>query len=162
MVTPEAGSPSIQRIFADRGFDYGLAVTRRLGVLAILGLAIGLGACAEDGEELTSEQEIRECLSSAGVTLRQPGVPNSWTAGYASIYLPDFTAATAGGTDVGILVVGSEQKASRTASHVRSALVSFGAGQGRSSVISAGNAVAVFASKPSAPDTEAVRGCLEG
>jgi hypothetical protein len=139
-------------------------VTRRLGVLAVLGLAAGIAACGGEENELLSEADVRECLADAQIQVRAPGAAAPEPSQYA-LYLetaPDFTAYAKDGTGVDVVIQGSPERARSTAAHVKGALESLGGSftgaAGR--VVRGENAVAVF-HRPSPPAArEAVRGCL--
>jgi hypothetical protein len=105
---------------------------------------------------------VRECLAGAQIKPRAPGAGTDEWTGYAPIFVPDFTAYSADGTPVAIIVQGSEQRANRTAAHLRGAVASLGGAPGAAEVIARQNAVAVFARRPSSEVRSAVRSCLAG
>jgi hypothetical protein len=138
-------------------------VDRRLGALAWIGLASLLGGCGGGvNNDQISEAGLRECLAKAHIGPRTGEQNGAGWTGYAPIFVPDFTAYTADGTAVAVIVQGSAKRAEETAAHVRSASISLGGAAGGARVIAAHNAVAVFAGTPAAADRAAVRSCLAG
>jgi hypothetical protein len=144
---------------------YVCGVNRRVGALACIGFACWLVGCGggEDGD-LLSETGVRRCLAQAEIGPRAPDATASDWAGYAPIYVPDFTAQAADGTGVAIIIEGSDRRAEQTAAHVRSAFASLRGSQAGAPdrVIASRNAVAIFSRPQSAADRDAVRSCLAG
>jgi hypothetical protein len=139
-------------------------VNRRLGALAVIGLASLLGGCgAGVNNGLLSDTGVRECLAKAHIAPRTGQPTGAELSGLAPVLVPDFTAYSTDGTAVAVIVKGSNERARATAADVRSALASLGGAVGRDQrVIAARNAVAVFASPPSPTVRGAVRSCLAG
>lgn len=129
-------------------------------ILALsLALALGLGAAGcgggDDGEDLLSEEAVRDCLAEAGLEIEPAALTANPVLGSAS---PDFRAVTADGVAVDVVVMASERKARRTVADVRAALAGFGAsGQ---EVRAQGNAIVVFDRAPSEAEGAQVEGCL--
>jgi hypothetical protein len=140
-------------------------VDRRLGALAVIGFASLLGGCGDGvNNGALSETSVRECLAEANIREQPAGAAQGGWKGYTPIYAADFTAYTADGAAIDIVVQHNSDRARATAADVRSSLRSFGpanaAAAGR--VISGGNVVAVFSRPGSAADRSAVRRCLDG
>jgi hypothetical protein len=139
-------------------------VDRRLGALACIGLTSLLSGCGGGGgHELLSETGVRECLAGAHFGPHPTPSNSSDWAGYAPIFVPDFTAESSDGTGVAIIVQGSAKRAEETSANVRSAFASLGGSAARADrVIASQNAVAVFSRSPTAAERRAVRSCLAG
>ena len=136
---------------------------RRLGALGWIGLASLLGGCGSGvNSSLLSETGVRECLANANIRQQPSSAARAGGKGYAPLFAPDFTAYTADGASINVVVQRSARRASATAADVRSALRSFGpsATEAADRVISAQNVVAVFGRPGSAEDRTAVRRCL--
>jgi hypothetical protein len=129
-----------------------LTAVLALGLL-IAGGAIGCGG--DDSEPRVSEDSLRSCLADAGLTLEAPAAGSS--AGFGSA-TPDFRATTVEGTAVDLIVLGSDQRAERTAADIRASRQGFG-GSG-DDVLAQDNAVAVFAETPSGGSRGSVEKCL--
>jgi hypothetical protein len=140
-------------------------VHRRFGALACIGLASLFGGCGGGvNSSLLSETSVRECLANANIRQQPSGAARGASKGYAPTYAADFTAYTADGASIDVVVQRTTHRASATAADVRSALQSFGpsATEAADRVISAQNVVAVFSRPGSAADRNAVRRCLAG
>ncbi|HEU4980663.1 MAG TPA: hypothetical protein VFT14_05560 [Solirubrobacterales bacterium] len=140
-------------------------MTRRIGALALFGLALSVAACGDGGSELLTEGGVRECLADAQIAVKAPGTADAEVPGYAPLYLetaPDFTAFAKDGTGVDVVVQGSAERARRTAAHVKGTLESLGGSFAAASarVVQGQNAVAVFHRSASAANRNAVRACL--
>src|SRR5215208_3240269 len=137
---------------------------RRLGALACIGFAGWLAGCGGgEGSDLLGEKALRECLARARIGGQPPRT--SGAAGYAPVYLdtaPDFTAYSRDGGSVDVIVLGSSERARRTAAHVRGALKTLGvpASAVAARMVADRNAVVAFSEVPSSADRAAVRSCL--
>ena len=121
---------------------------------ALAALIAGCGG-GDDGEDLAAEDDVRNCLSEAGLRIEPPGVASNPGLGSASA---DFRALGEDGVAIDVVVFGSAEKAERAAADVRSALAGFGAGDVE--VVFDRNALAVFDAAPSEADRETVEDCL--
>ncbi len=122
---------------------------------ALLAIA-GAGGCGGgEGDGLLEENALRACLAEGGIGAEP--VTSGPDPGLGNISA-DFRAATAEGIRVEVVVQGSAQKARRTAADVRAALQAFGASE--SEVVTARNAIVVFAGTPSDRALEVARECL--
>ena len=115
-------------------------------------LAAGCGG--DDGDDLTSEDALRDCLTEEGLTVEASDLSSSASLGNAS---PDFQVMSGDGEIADVIVEGSDQKADRTAADVQGAKASFGAGQ--AVVVKEQNAVIVFEREPPAEFREQVETC---
>jgi len=130
-------------------------MVRRLAVTALaLLLCAGVAACGEEEDPLVDEDELRGCLSEAGLAMEAPDLSSSAALGSAT---PDFRAVTAEGTAVDLVVLGTERKAERAAVDIRAARAGFGGG---GEVLVHRNAVAVFEAAPTEASRAAVEDCL--
>lgn len=107
---------------------------------------------------------MRECLAHANIRQQPSSAAQAGAKGYAPLFAADFTAYTADGASVDVVVQRSAPRARAAAADVRSALQSFGPSPAEAAdrVISAQNVVAVFSRPGSAADRNAVRRCLAG
>ncbi len=138
---------------------------RRLGALACIGFVSLLGGCGDGpNNDLLSETGVRECLAKENIRVQPASGGQGGSKGYAPVYAADFTAYTADGAAVDVVIQHSADRARATAADVRSALRSFGPASASADerVVSAQNAVAVFSRTESAADRAAVRRCLAG
>lgn len=121
-----------------------------------MALALLTGGCGgDDGDDLTSEDALRDCLTEQGLTVEASDLSASAGLGNAT---PDFQVMSSEGEIADLIVEGSEQKADRTAADIKGAKASFGAGQ--TVVVKEQNAVAVFESQPPAEFRLAVETCI--
>lgn len=123
-------------------------------LLAGLALAAAAGCGGDDGDDLTSEDALRNCLTDAGLTIEPPDLGNSASLGSAS---PDFRVLSGGGQAADVIVEGREEKALKTAADIEGAKQSFGAAQ--SVVVRERNTVVVFEDAPSEEFSREVEGC---
>jgi hypothetical protein len=147
-------------------------VNRPAGALACIGLACWIAGCGGGGSSaLISRTSVRECLANAQIGPQLPkdgsGYAPIYVSGPPPVYLdtaPDFTAYTANGVAVDVVVRGSAGRAQATAAHVRSVLSSLGTPPANVArrVVSGQNVAVVFTTPPSAADRSAVRSCLSG
>ncbi len=140
-------------------------MNRRLGALAWIGFASLLGGCGGGvNSSLLSETGVKECLANANIRLAPSGAAPAGSKGYAPLFAPDFTAFTANGIPIDVVVQRSAGQASAAAADVRSSLQSLGRPRAETAdrVISARNVVAVFGRPGAAADRSAVRRCLAG
>ena len=141
-------------------------VTARLGCLAILGVALSLAGCGGDDETAQlSEGDVRECLAGEQIVVRAPDAKVPEAPQYAPLYLdtaPDFIAYAKDGTAVDVVVLGSAERAKRTAAHAKGTLESLGGTFAAASnrVLQDENVVVVFHRDPTAASRTAVRACL--
>ena len=138
---------------------------RRLGALGWIGLASLLGGCGSGvNSSLLSETGVRECLAKANIRQQPSGAAQGGWKGYAPLFAADFTAYTADGASIDVVVQRSTHRASTTAADVRSALRSLGPSttEAADRVISGQNVVAMFSRPGSATERRAVRRCLAG
>ena len=140
-------------------------MTRRLGAIAFLGLAVALSACGGEESDLLTEGEVRQCLADAGIADRPPAATEAASPEYVPLYLetaPDFTAYTKDGAAIDVVVQSGPERARRTAAHVKGTLESLGGSfsSGSERVVQSENVVAVFRRAASPADRNAVRSCL--
>jgi hypothetical protein len=129
--------------------------------VATIAIASSLAACGSDEDEPISEDSLRGCLADGGLGAKPP----RGATGYAPLYLstpPDFSAFSENGTQLDVVVLGSEGKARRTAADVHGAMLPLGISDPDNRVVAKENVVAVFADSPSRGDRDAVSACLEG
>ena len=69
-------------------------------------LAVGCGG--DDGDDLTSEDALRDCLTEEGLTVEASDLSSSASLGNAS---PDFQVMSGDGEIADVIVKGSDQKA---------------------------------------------------
>jgi len=131
----------------------------RIAILACASalVAPALAACGDDTEDLVEEASLRECLADSELKIQPPPATAGGGLGNVS---PDFTAVTAEGVEVEVVVHGSEQKAMRSAADIRGALVSFGAPA--SEVLQRRNTIAVVGEGASEAERAAIEDCLGG
>ena len=122
---------------------------------ALAALIAGCGGGGDD-EDLAAEDDVRNCLTEAGLEIEPPGVSPNPGLGSASA---DFRALGEDGVAIDVVVFGSAEKAERAAADVRGALAGFGAGDAE--VVFDRNALAVFDAGPSDADRQTVEDCLE-
>ena len=79
-------------------------------------LAAGCGG--DDGDDLTSEDALRDCLTEEGLTVEASDLSSSASLGNAS---PDFQVMSGDGEMADVIVEWSDQKAERTAAVVQGA-----------------------------------------
>lgn len=133
-----------------------MAVARRPAAVGTVALALMAAGCGgDDGEDLTSEDALRDCLTEQGLTLEASDLGSSAGLGNAS---PDFQVISGEGEIADIVVEGSERKAARTAADIKGAKASFGVGQ--TVVVRQRNAVAVFEDQPPAEFRLQVETCI--
>ena len=124
--------------------------------VAIASLALLAPGCGgDDGEDLTSEDALRDCLTEEGLTVEASDLSSSAGLGNAA---PDFRVMSSDGEIADVIVEGSEEKADRTAADVLGAKASFGAGQ--TVVVKEKNAVVVFEDEPPADFRQRVETCV--
>jgi hypothetical protein len=131
---------------------------RREGIaaaLASLALLAAAGCGGDDGEDLTSEDALRDCLTEEGLTVEASDLSSSAGLGNAS---PDFRVMASSGELADVIVEGSEEKADKVAADVQGAKQSFGAGQ--TVVVKENNAVVVFEDEPPTDFREQVETCV--
>ena len=123
-------------------------------VIASLAL-LAPGCGGDDGEDLTSEDALRDCLTEEGLTVEASDLSSSAGLGNAT---PDFRVTSSDGEIADVIVEGSEEKADRTAADVQGAKASFGAGQ--TVVVKEKNAVVVFEDEPPGELRQQVETCV--
>jgi hypothetical protein len=138
--------------FFCRSFPFVLATATAAIIASAALLAVGCGG--DDGDDLTSEDALRDCLTEEGLTVEASDLSSSASLGNAS---PDFQVMSGDGEIADVIVEGSDQKAERTAADVQGAKASFGAGQ--AVVVKEQNAVIVFEREPPAEFREQVETC---
>jgi hypothetical protein len=111
-----------------------------LGAAALA--AVGCGS--DDGDDVASEDSLRDCLTEEGLTVEASDLGSSAGLGNASA---DFRVESSDGQLADVIVEGSEDKADKTAADIEGAKQSFGAGQ--TVVVKEQNAVVVFEDEPS-------------
>lgn len=124
-----------------------------VGVVAAALFAAGCGG--DDGDDLTSEDALRDCLTEEGLTVEASDLSSSASLGNAT---PDFQVMSQSGEIADVIVEGSEEKADKTAADVQGARLSFGAGD--AVVVNEKNAVVVFEDEPPADFREQVETCV--
>ena len=125
-------------------FAISFPLVRSTATAAVIASAALLAAgCGDDGEDLTSEDALRDCLTEEGLTVEASDLSSSAALGNAT---PDFRVMSSKGEIAAVIVEGSEEKADRTAADVQGAKASFGAGQ--AVVVKEKNAVVVFEGEP--------------
>jgi hypothetical protein len=122
---------------------------------AIASLVLLAAGCGDDGEDLTSEDALRDCLTEEGLTVEASDLSSSASLGNATA---DFRVMSSDGEIADVIVEGSEEKADRTAADVKGATASFGAGQ--TVVVNEKNAVVVFEDDPPAEFRQQVETCV--
>ncbi|MBA2545601.1 MAG: hypothetical protein H0V15_01880 [Solirubrobacterales bacterium] len=125
-----------------------------LALLFACALIAGCGG-GGDEEDLAVEDDVRNCLTEAGLEIEPAGLSPNPGLGSAA---PDFRALGEDGVTIDVVVFGSAEKAERAAVDVRSALAGFGAADVE--VLFDRNALAVFDKAPAEADREAVEACL--
>ena len=134
----------------------GDAVRVRVTAVAVAAAAILAAGCGgDDGEDLTSEDALRDCLTEEGLTVEAADLSSSASLGNAS---PDFRVMAGTGELADVIVVGSAEKADRTAADVQAAKASFGAGQ--TVVVKDRNAIVVFEDEPPGEFRSQVETCV--
>ena len=108
-------------------------------------LAAGCGG--DDGDDLTSEESLRDCLTEEGLTVEASDLSSSAGLGNAT---PDFRVMAASGEIADVIVEGSEKKADKVSADVQAAKQSFGAAQ----------TVVVFEDEPPAAFRDQVETCV--
>ena len=128
-----------------------------LGSLPVLAASVALLAgCGGGGDNLIAENELRDCLTTEGLTVEEPDLGQGAVLGNVS---PDFRALTEEGVGLEVVVQGNEKKAERTAADIQGALASFGASGAE--VVSERNAIVIFDESPSDGSRAAVEDCLD-
>lgn len=128
----------------------------RVTAVAVAAAAILAAGCGgDDGEDLTSEDALRDCLTEEGLTVEAADLSSSASLGNAS---PDFRVMAGTGEIADVIVEGSAQKADRTAADVQAAKASFGAGQ--TVVVKDRNAIVVFEDEPPGEFRSQVETCV--
>lgn len=123
--------------------------------MVVASLALLAGCTGDDGEDLTSEDALRDCLTEEGLTVEASDLGSSAGLGNAS---PDFQVMSADGEIADVIVEGSSEKADRAAADIQGAKASFGAGQ--TVVVKEQNAVVVFEDEPPAEFRRQVETCV--
>ena len=113
------------------------------------------GCCGDDGDDLTSEESLRDCLTEQGLTVEASDLSSSAGLGNAT---PDFRVVAEQGEIADVIVEGSEKKANRVSADVQAAKQSFGAGN--VVVVKEKNVVVVFEDEPSAGFRDQVETCV--
>ena len=125
-----------------------------------MAIATTLTACGGDESELIGENSLRECLAQEGLGANPEGAAAATPPVYLST-APDFSAYSADGKRLDVVVQGSEEKAERTAADVSGAMLPLGIPDAQERVIAKRNVVAVFADTPSAQEREAASSCVK-
>jgi hypothetical protein len=130
-------------------------VPRLSGLLIAAALLVAASGCGgDDSESLLNENDLRDCLTKAGLG----GAPTD-TGGYLLLLpAPDFVAHADDGTSLSVTVYGTEEKAKRAAADAEGATQSLGA---TVEVQTKRNAVLVFNPAPSDATRKTVDGCLD-
>jgi hypothetical protein len=124
-----------------------------VAIAAVALLAAGCGG--DDGEDLTSEESLRDCLTEQNLTVEASDLSSS--AGLANA-TPDFRVMSEQGEIADVIVEGSEKKADKVSADVQAAKQSFGAGN--AVVVKEKNAVVVFEDEPPAAFRDQVETCV--
>lgn len=123
-------------------------------MIAVLAL-LAAGCGGDDGDDLTSEEALRDCLSEQGLTVEASDLSSSASLGNAT---PDFRVMSQNGEIADVIVEGSEEKANKVAADVQGAKQSFGAGN--AVVVKEKNAVVVFEDEPATDFRDSVETCV--
>ena len=137
--------------------DQRFAGTHR-GLAAALVAAVALAAAgcgSDDGEDLVSEDSLRDCLTGEGLEVEASDLGSSAALGTAS---PDFRVLSDEGQIADVIVEGTEAKAEETAADISGAKQSFGAAE--AVVVKERNAVVVFEGEPSSEFRSGVETCV--
>jgi hypothetical protein len=129
---------------------------RRTGVAIAAVALLAAGCGGDDGEDLTSEESLRDCFTEQGLTVEASDLSSSAGLGNAT---PDFRVMSEQGEIADVIVEGSEKKADKVSADVQAAKQSFGAGN--AVVMKDKNAVVVFEDEPPADFREQVETCLQ-
>ena len=123
---------------------------------AIAAVALIVAGCGGDhGDDLTSEESLRDCLTEQGLTVEASDLSSSAGLGNAT---PDFRVMSQQGEIADVIVEGSEGKATKVSADVQGAKQSFGAGN--SVVVKEKNVVVVFEDEPPAEFRDQVETCV--
>jgi hypothetical protein len=128
---------------------------RETGVVIVAAALLAAGCGGDDGDGLTSEESLRDCLAEQGLTVEASGLSSSAGLGNAT---PDFRVMSKQGEIADVIVEGSEQKADKVSADVQGAKQSFGAGN--AVVVKEKNAVVVFEAEPPAEFRGQVEICV--
>jgi hypothetical protein len=140
-----------------------MSLDSQLGIRAGTLAAIVLGAAAlaaagcgsDDGDDLASEDSLRDCLTEEGLTVKASDLSSSAGLGNASA---DFRVQSPDGQLADVVVEGSEDKAGKTAADIQGAKQSFGAAQ--TVVVREKNAVVVYEVEPSDEFRSQIGACV--
>jgi hypothetical protein len=124
-----------------------------VAIAAVALLAAGCGG--DDGDDLTSEESLRDCLTEQGLTVEASDLSSSAGLGNA---IPDFRVMSEQGEIADVIVEGSEKKATKVSADVQAAKQSFGAGN--TVVVNEKNAVVVFEDEPPTAFRDQVETCV--
>lgn len=132
---------------------------RGRGVLALLGASVLIAAAGcggDDGDNVTAEDAMRDCLTEEGLTVEASDLGSSASLGSAS---PDFQVLSEKGEIADVIVEGSDEKASKTAADIKGAKQAFGAAN--AVVVKEQNAVVIFEDTPPADFRDGVLSCAQ-
>ncbi len=128
--------------------------------IGIAALVIGCGEGDGADESLLTENDLRRCLTEAGLQVEPPGGPDSDEAlpplGSA---VPDLVLFTEEGAVLSVYIERTPERAERVAADIEASLLTFGSADRE--VVRTANAIALFDREPSDKAAEAVETCAE-
>lgn len=128
---------------------------RETGVAIAAAALLAAGCGGDDGDDLTSEDSLRDCLTEQGLAVEASDLSSSAGLGNAT---PDFRVVSQQGEIADVIVEGSEEKADKVSADVQGAKQSFGAGN--AVVVNEKNVVVVFEDEPPAQFRDKVESCV--
>ena len=128
---------------------------RETGIVIAIAALLAAGCGGGDGDGLTSEESLRDCLAEQGLTVEPSDLSSSAGLGNAT---PEFRVMSQQGEIADVIVEGSEEKADKVSADVQAAKQGFGAGN--AVVVQEKNAVVVFEDEPPADFREQVETCV--
>jgi hypothetical protein len=128
---------------------------RATGAALVSAALLAAGCGGDDGDDLTSEDALRDCMTEEGLTVEASDLSSSASLGNASA---DFRVMAGDGEIADVIVEGSEEKANKVAADVQGAKQSFGAG--KAVVVNEKNAVVVFEDEPPDEFREQIESCV--
>jgi hypothetical protein len=128
---------------------------RATGAAIAAAALLAAGCGGDDGDDLTSEDALRDCMTEEGLTVEASDLSSSAALGNASA---DFRVMSGAGEIADVIVEGAEEKANKVAADVQAAKQSFGAGN--TVVVQEKNAVVVFEDEPPDEFRQQIETCL--